>query len=191
MATAAKTRRPRRTRTARDAEGRDARRHRRDDERDLGENVGSAEGAVHNVTNDVNALVQAWSDANAEVVKGLASVVSSLVLDLNESIGAPVRARRRRSADEIDDDEDYEDEEEISGGLSRVSRSLSDAISETANVFQRSGDRFQQRYSAVGRGAEDTDEDRAAPHMEGTEHAQAAREKERRDTKQTPGGSAG
>jgi hypothetical protein len=141
------------------------------------------EGVVHNVANDVNAVVQAWSDANAEVVKGIVSVVSNLFVDINDSVAGGRRARRDQDpdTDRDDDDDDTRDfarSADLGDGVTRLSRSLSDAMNEAANVLQRSGERFQRRYAHTARGHLD-DEDQNDDHEpdEAQDRRDAARQR--------------
>lgn len=145
---------------------------RRDDEegsgRKLAKDMNVIEDVAHNVANDVNAVVQAWSEANAEMVKGVVSIVSNLVVDLNESVTRiglrePTRRagehRRRKRGEGHDEDEDADD---VGHGATRISRSVSDALHDTASVIQRSSQRFQQRFdeaSSAGRKNEEEKED--------------------------------
>ena len=122
------------------------------------------EDVAHSVANDVNALVQAWSEANAEIVKGVVSVIGNLVIDVNESVAQmglrePLRRasehRRGKRGEGRDEDEDVDD---VGHGATRLGHSVSAALHDTASVIQRSSQRFQRKYDAVSKGENGDDE---------------------------------
>jgi hypothetical protein len=74
--------------------------------RDFAENVETIDRVADRVANDVNALVRAWSAANAESFKGAVTILGNVALDL---FGGATRASRRGD-EAYRDDLDREDE---------------------------------------------------------------------------------
>jgi hypothetical protein len=158
----------------------------RDRRRDLGrssnfaENVETIERVADRVANDVNALVRAWSAANAETVKGAVTVIGNIALDLFGGASRPSRrsarepgyapgyapeytpgytggsygdtgyVRRRTSADRV---------EEVGDDVAGFTHSLSDALAGAASVVSRSSRRFQDEYDSALDDAEEGDRD--------------------------------
>jgi hypothetical protein len=110
---------------------------REDEDRDRGrpgrlvDDVQSIDRVADRVANDVNALVRAWSAANAETFKGVVTVAGNIALDL-------LGSRRGRSARRRPDDREvapYDDD-----GFERGASSM------------RSDERDHDRYRAYGSG---------------------------------------
>lgn len=163
----------------------------------VADNVDSVDRVADRVANDVNALVRAWSAANAETFKGVVTVAGNLVLDLfgGGDADRPRRDRgpsRRRAgrprADDWDEDETDEDDrgrrrsrtiDDIGDDVGGVAASMSDALAEAASVVARSSRRFQDEYdSALDEGA-DFDRRLGRP-LDGGEEDEESRDPRRR-----------
>jgi hypothetical protein len=140
----------------------------------LSDNVQTIDRVADRIANDVNALTRAWSASNAEIFKGVVTVVGNIALDLfgdartyrpvayddgtRDRDRAPDHDRgtasRRRRPDVV---------EEVGGDLAGFTHSLSDAFAGAASVVARSSRRFQEEFdSALDESAEfDSDIGRA------------------------------
>lgn len=154
-----------------------AREQRRDLRRsgNFAENVETIDRVADRVANDVNALVRAWSAANAETFKGVVTVVGNVALDLFGGASRP--SRRGGRSDYYDDrhrDDRYRDErddgyatrrsradrvEEVGDDVAGFTHSVSDALAGAASVVSRSSRRFQDEYDAALDDAEEGDRD--------------------------------
>jgi hypothetical protein len=122
------------------------------------------EESAYRVANDVDAIVQAWSTANAEVFKGLVRVVGGLLTGVSDTVSD----RGSAGGDKGEDEDAIKDaQNKITGVTQRVA----DALNETAGVLQRSSERFQERLKEASdeAGKADTQAGRhAARRHEGT-----------------------
>jgi hypothetical protein len=138
-----------------------------DDDREVGQ-VSALEDAAYRVAHEVNALVQAWSEANTELVTGAVTVLGNLFLDANNSLVRPAgyRSGRRRtqstdrgtgstsrgeSAGSADSDRsDVEARVQDAGDAAAdMIRQGANVVNDGASVITRSARRFQERYNEV------------------------------------------
>lgn len=108
----------------------------------LEHDVNVIETSAHRLANDVNGIVQAWSQANAEVFKGTVSVLGHLLVGLNDSLS---RTDLRPSGDRPSDGTAamVDQANDVVGG---VSKNVSGALTEMADVLQRSSQRFHETF---------------------------------------------
>jgi len=146
--------------------------------RDFAENVETIDRVADRVANDVNALVRAWSAANAESFKGAVTILGNVALDL---FGGATRASRRGDEayrDDLDREDEYAERdpdrapapyatrrsnadriEEAGDEVAGFTHAVSDALAGAASVVSRASRRFQDEYDNALDDAEDADRD--------------------------------
>ncbi|WP_298689378.1 hypothetical protein [uncultured Sphingomonas sp.] len=134
----------------------------------LSDNVQTIDRVADRIANDVNALTRAWSASNAEVFKGVVTVVGNIALDLF----GDARRYRPSAYDDGDRDRDRDRDrgsasrrrrpdavEEVGGDLAGFTHSLSDAFAGAASVVARSSRRFQEEFDTALDESADFDSD--------------------------------
>lgn len=117
------------------------------------ETMESFEDSGTELANEVNNIVQAWSQANAALVTGSLRVFGDLFVGVNDTLTRTAREGRER----VEGEREGTAAEPVRGASNAVSdlaRTVARAVSDEARVVQESGERFSDVYESQAEEAE-------------------------------------